>query len=89
MDGFGDHPTGPLSDDCPADSGISYFFVQGCADYEHDGFADDIDACDTTDGRSVYDRYGCPDFDEDGAKVLSNVYFFLSNVYCENIIQCS
>ena len=66
MDGFGDHPTGPLSDDCPADSGISYFFIQGCADYEHDGFADDIDACDINDGRSVYDRYGCPDFDEDG-----------------------
>ena len=66
MDGFGDHPTGPLSDDCPASSGISYYFVQGCDDFEHDGFADDIDACDTNDGRSVYDRYGCPDFDEDG-----------------------
>ena len=66
MDGFGDNPTGPLSDDCPAASGISYFFVQGCADYEHDGFADDIDACDTNKGRSVFDRFGCPDYDEDG-----------------------
>ena len=66
LDGFGDNPTGPLSDDCPVDSGISYFFIQGCDDYEHDGFADTIDACDTYDGRSVFDRYGCPDFDEDG-----------------------
>ena len=66
MDGFGDNPTGPLSDDCPAASGISYFFVQGCDDYEHDGFADDIDACDTNKGRSVFDRFGCPDYDEDG-----------------------
>ena len=66
MDGFGDNPTGPLSDDCPAASGISYFYVQGCADYEHDGFADDIDACDTNKGRSVFDRFGCPDYDEDG-----------------------
>ena len=66
MDGFGDNPTGPLSDDCPAVSGISYFFVQGCDDYEHDGFADDIDACDTNKGRSVFDRFGCPDYDEDG-----------------------
>ena len=65
-DGFGDNPTGPLSDDCPAASGISYFFVQGCDDYEHDGFADDIDACDTNKGRSVFDRFGCPDYDEDG-----------------------
>jgi len=66
MDGFGDNPTGPLSDDCPTASGISYFFVQGCDDYEHDGFADIIDACDTNKGRSVFDRYGCPDYDEDG-----------------------
>ena len=66
MDGFGDNPTGPLSDDCPAASGISYFFMQGCDDYEHDGFADDIDSCDTNKGRSVFDRYGCPDYDEDG-----------------------
>ena len=66
MDGFGDNPSGPLSDECPSDSGISYYYIQGCDDYEHDGFADSIDACDTNDGRSVFDRYGCPDFDEDG-----------------------
>ena len=66
MDGFGDNPTGPLSDDCPAASGTSYFFLQGCDDYEHDGFADDIDSCDTNKGRSVFDRFGCPDYDEDG-----------------------
>ncbi|CAI8294281.1 MAG: Alpha-agarase [Euryarchaeota archaeon UBA443] len=66
MDGFGDNPTGPLSDDCPADAGISYFYIQGCDDYEHDGFADIIDACDTNAGRSVFDRFGCPDYDEDG-----------------------
>ena len=66
MDGFGDNPSGPLSDDCPASAGISYFFVQGCDDYEHDGFADSIDGCDTSKGRSVFDRYGCPDYDEDG-----------------------
>ena len=28
IDGFGDNPTGPLSDDCLASSGISYYFVQ-------------------------------------------------------------
>jgi len=66
MDGFGDNPIGPLSDDCPAASGTSYFFLQGCDDYEHDGFADDIDSCDTNKGRSVFDRFGCPDYDEDG-----------------------
>ena len=55
-----------LSDECPATAGISYFFVQGCDDYEHDGFADSIDGCDTSKGRSVFDRYGCPDYDEDG-----------------------
>ena len=66
MDGFGDNPTGPMSDECPSTAGISYFYIQGCADYEHDGFADDIDACDLNDGRSIFDRYGCPDFDEDG-----------------------
>lgn len=66
LDGFGDNPTGPLSDDCPAVSGISYFLIQGCDDYEHDGFADSIDGCDTTRGRSIFDRFGCPDYDEDG-----------------------
>ena len=66
LDGFGDNPTGPLSDDCPAESGVSYLITQGCDDYEQDGFADDIDACDTNTGRSIFDRYGCPDFDEDG-----------------------
>lgn len=65
-DGFGDNPTGPLSDDCPSDSGASYYLIQGCEDFELDGFADDIDACDTNKGRSIFDRYGCPDFDEDG-----------------------
>ena len=65
-DGFGDNPAGPLSDECPVDSGISYFEIQGCDDYEHDGFADVIDSCDSNDGRSIFDRYGCPDYDEDG-----------------------
>ena len=65
-DGFGDNPAGPLSDECPVDPGISYFEIQGCDDYEHDGFADVIDSCDSNDGRSIFDRYGCPDYDEDG-----------------------
>ena len=65
-DGFGDNPTGPLSDDCPSDSGISFYYIQGCDDYDHDGFGDDIDSCDITRGRSIFDRYGCVDTDEDG-----------------------
>jgi len=65
-DGFGDNPNGPLSDECPSDSGPSDYFVQGCVDYDDDGFADSIDACPNNAGRSIHDRYGCPDYDEDG-----------------------
>lgn len=66
LDGFGDNPNGPLSDECPSENGPSEFFTQGCVDYDGDGFADSLDACPTNSGRSIHDRYGCPDYDEDG-----------------------
>ena len=66
LDGFGDNPNGPLSDECPSENGPSEYFNQGCVDYDGDGFADSIDACPTNAGRSIHDRYGCPDYDEDG-----------------------
>ena len=65
-DGFGDNLNGPLSDECPSDNGPSEYFIQGCVDYDNDGFADSIDACPINTGRSIHDRYGCPDYDEDG-----------------------
>ena len=65
-DGFGDNPNGPLSDDCPSDNGPSEYFMQGCVDFDNDGFADSMDACPASNGRSIHDRYGCPDYDEDG-----------------------
>ena len=66
LDGFGDNPNGPLSDQCPSENGPSEYFTHGCVDFEGDGFADLIDACPTATGRSIHDRYGCPDYDEDG-----------------------
>ena len=65
-DGFGDNLNGPLSDECPSENGPSEYFIQGCVDYDNDGFADSIDACPINTGRSIHDRYGCPDYDEDG-----------------------
>jgi hypothetical protein len=47
LDGFGDNPNGPLSDQCPSENGPSEYFTHGCVDFEGDGFADLIDACPT------------------------------------------
>ena len=50
-DAFGDNPLGPLPDACPTDAGVSSYVVQGCADYDTDGFRDEIDGCDDQGGR--------------------------------------
>ena len=65
-DNYGDNPLGPLPDACPNDAGLSSFVVQGCADYDTDGFRDEIDGCDDEGGTSWIDRFGCEDRDQDG-----------------------
>ena len=65
-DNYGDNPLGPLPDACPTDAGPSSFVVQGCADYDTDGFRDEIDGCDDEGGTSWIDRFGCEDRDQDG-----------------------
>ena len=65
-DAFGDNPLGPLPDACPTDAGVSSYVVQGCADYDTDGFRDEIDGCDDEGGTSWIDRFGCEDRDQDG-----------------------
>ena len=65
-DAFGDNPLGPLPDACPTDAGVSSYVVQGCADYDTDGFRDEIDGCDDQGGTSWIDRFGCEDRDQDG-----------------------
>ncbi|MGB0237150.1 MAG: hypothetical protein ACPF93_08680, partial [Poseidonia sp.] len=63
-DAFGDNPLGPLPDACPTDAGVSSYVVQGCADFDTDGFRDEIDGCDDEGGTSWIDRYGCEDRDQ-------------------------
>lgn len=65
-DNYGDNPLGPLPDACPTEAGTSSFVVQGCADFDYDGFRDEIDSCDTAAGTSWIDRFGCEDRDQDG-----------------------
>ena len=39
-DNYGDNPLGPLGDDCPNTPGVSGWLLQGCSDFDTDGFAD-------------------------------------------------
>ena len=74
-DGFGDNPLGPLPDQCPEQSGGSSYLVYGCADFDMDGFTDDIDGCDSSAGTSWIDRFGCEDLDQDGWSDNGATYF--------------
>ena len=65
-DAYGDNPLGPLPDACPTSAGTSAYVLQGCADFDTDGFRDDIDGCDDEGGTSWIDRFGCEDRDQDG-----------------------
>ena len=74
-DGFGDNPLGPLADQCPSSAGPSSYVVYGCADFDGDGFSDDIDGCDSSGGTSWIDRFGCEDLDQDGWSDNGATYF--------------
>ena len=65
-DNYGDNPLGPLGDDCPNTAGVSGWLVQGCSDFDTDGFADQIDDCPNNGETSWIDRFGCEDADQDG-----------------------
>jgi len=66
LDGFGDNPSGPFSDDCIDSSGTSRWGLVGCSDFDSDNFADTIDNCISNKGNSWFDRIGCYDYDKDG-----------------------
>ena len=74
-DNYGDNPLGPLPDACPTSFGTSSFVIQGCADYDTDGYRDEIDGCDDEGGTSWIDRFGCEDLDQDGWSDNDAQYF--------------
>lgn len=65
-DTYGDNPTGPVGDSCPAAAGTSSYYTYGCADFDSDGYTDADDGCQDSAGSSWLGRFGCQDYDQDG-----------------------